>query len=86
MRTTFKLPLELLLLANVRYLRHAPAERDFDKVERYAAMSAETAPAIRVRKDSTVADGMHRLMAAKIRGDKEVLCSAATPQEECSFH
>jgi hypothetical protein len=41
----------------------------------YAALPAETAPPIKIRRDSDVplcVDGGHRLAAAKLRGDTEV--------------
>ena len=73
MSTTFKLPLATLLAVNGKYLRDVLMS-DGEKVYRYASMSAETAPPIRLTSTHSIADGFHRLAAAQIRGDKEVLC------------
>ena len=81
---TFSITLASLLDANsAGFLRHVET-CDGDKVRLYASLPAATAPPVRVRCDGRIADGWHRLAAARMRGDKSVLCCSATPQEELS--
>jgi hypothetical protein len=81
---TFRISLTDLLAANhpgfVRHVERAYA----GLITLYASMPASTAPPVKVRRNLRIADGWRRLAAAKLRGDVDVLCRAATLQEELS--
>lgn len=81
---TFTVKLVDLLAANHPGCITTVEIRDRALVEHYAAMPAATAPPVRVKRNLRIADGWHRVAAAKKRGDVDVLCTAATTHEELS--
>lgn len=81
---TFTHTVAEMLAANAQWLDYVAAH-DAAIVNLYAAQPAATAPPIRVRKNLKIADGYHRLLAAKQRGDTTIVCVAASLTEELSF-
>jgi hypothetical protein len=84
LKRTFTVPLADIIAANhPGFLQHV--ERNgAGKVALYASLPACTAPPVRVRRNLRIGDGWHRVAAARLRGDVDVLCYPASAQEELS--
>ena len=80
---TFTVPVAELLKANHDYVGHVE-QHDAGIIEELAQQPADPKRPLRVRKNLRIAEGFHRLLAAKQRGDITVVCVPATPQEELS--
>ncbi len=84
LKRTFVVKLSDIIAANASgYFRHVE-RADSAKVALYASLPACTAPPIRVKKNLQIRDGWHRVAAAKVRGDVDVLCYPAPSTEELS--
>jgi len=73
---TEELSIELLWIRNRRALDITMAA-DPDIVRRYAAMTTPAPPIQVTRWDSRLADGHHRVCAARLRGDKTIMAEVA---------